>query len=60
MSQIIGYVQGADFYLILSLLIFGSVFVISIIYAFTLSKKTLEELADLPFNQNKEKKNEKV
>lgn len=58
MSQLIGYVKGADIYLIISLIIFLTVFVLAGLYMFTMSKETVEKLSNLPFTENE--KNEKI
>lgn len=58
MSHIIGFVKGADVYLIISLIIFLTVFVLAALYMFTMSRATVEKLSNLPLTENE--KNEKV
>ncbi len=58
MGKMIGYVEGADVLLIISLLIFLAVFVVAIAYMFSLSKKQYAELSNLPFEQSNNENNE--
>jgi cbb3-type cytochrome oxidase subunit 3 len=54
-------VLGADFFLVTALIIFMAVFVMAIVYAFTLNKKECSHLLNLPLelnnNENHEQKN---
>lgn len=59
MGKIIGFVQGADVFLIVALLIFMLVFVFATLFMATMSKKYCEELSNLPLEQNNLQKNEK-
>ncbi|MFT4522992.1 MAG: hypothetical protein ACI8ZN_001944 [Bacteroidia bacterium] len=54
MSDLLGHVDGADLYLITSLLIFLGVFILSIIYMVTISKSTIKTLSNLPFSDQPE------
>jgi len=58
MSQIIGFVQGADFFLITSLIIFLAVFILAAIYMVTLSKETCNRLSNLPLTKKETNENE--
>ncbi len=58
MSQIIGFVQGADIFLIISLIIFLTVFVLAAIYMVTLSKETCNRLSNLPLTEKETNENE--
>ena len=44
----IGYVEGAEIYLIIALLLFLGVFISVLIYLFSVSKEQLAALANLP------------
>jgi len=55
----IGYVEGADFYLIIALLIFLGVFIIAAIYMNLMSKEQIAELANLPLDNTNNETNEK-
>jgi cbb3-type cytochrome oxidase subunit 3 len=54
-------VIGADFFLVTALVIFLLVFIVAIVYAFTLNKKDTSYLLNLPLeinnNDNHEQKN---
>ncbi|MBI1307376.1 MAG: CcoQ/FixQ family Cbb3-type cytochrome c oxidase assembly chaperone [Bacteroidetes bacterium] len=52
MSELIGYVNGADVLLIISLVIFMIVFVVAAIYMITISKDTCDRLSHLPLTEN--------
>lgn len=54
----IGFVEGADVFLIIALLLFLLVFVISAVYMITLSKERTAELSNLPFESQNEENNE--
>lgn len=58
MSKMIGFVEGADVFLIIALLIFLLVFIVSAIYMFTLSKEQTAELSNLPFESTNTENNE--
>jgi flagellar basal body-associated protein FliL len=53
MGRMIGFVEGADVFLIVALLIFMLVFVTAAIYMFAMSKDQSNQLAHLPFEQDK-------
>ena len=55
----IGYVEGADIYLIIALLIFLAVFIVAAIYMNLMSKEQIAELANLPLDTNNNQNNEK-
>ena len=59
MGKMIGYVEGADFYLIIALLIFLGVFIIAAIYMNLMSKEQIAELANLPLDNTNNETNEK-
>lgn len=59
MGKMIGYVEGADIFLIIALLIFLGVFIIAALYMFLLSKEQVSELANLPLETNNNEINEK-
>jgi hypothetical protein len=59
MGKMIGYVEGAEIYLVIALLIFLGVFVFAAIYMFFLSKEHLAELANLPLEATKNQEHEK-
>ena len=48
MGKMIGYVEGAEIYLIIALLIFLGLFFSVFIYMFSVSKEQLAALANLP------------
>ncbi|MCB9260888.1 MAG: hypothetical protein H6607_00720 [Flavobacteriales bacterium] len=52
MSELIGYVKGADFYLILSLVIFILVFVAATIYMIVIPKETVKTISELPLKDS--------
>ena len=55
MGKMIGYVEGADVYLIISLLLFLMVFVIVAIYMTVMTKEESDAMANLPLStSNKE------
>ena len=58
MSQIIGFVRGADLFLVISLIIFLAVFIVGTIYMITLSKETCDRLSNLPLAENETNENE--
>lgn len=58
MGKMIGYVEGADVYLIISLLIFLTVFVLAAIYLMLMTKEEITELSNLPLELTKNEKNE--
>ena len=58
MGKMIGYVEGADLYLIIALLIFLVVFILAAVYMFTLSKQQCTELSNLPFQPSNNENNE--
>ncbi len=58
MGKMIGYVEGADIYLIISLLIFLTVFVLAAIYLMLMTKEEITELSNLPLELTKNEKNE--
>ncbi len=53
MGKMIGYVEGADVYLIIALLIFIMVFVLAAVYMFSLNKEQVTELSNLPLKPSK-------
>jgi hypothetical protein len=59
MGKMIGYVEGADVYLIIALLIFLGVFIIAAIYMNLMSKEQIAELANLPLDNTNNETNEK-
>jgi preprotein translocase subunit SecG len=58
MGKMIGTVDGADVYLVTSLLIFLFVFVVVALYMTVMSKERCDELSNLPFNQPNENNDE--
>ncbi|MBT8327265.1 MAG: hypothetical protein KJP21_06045 [Bacteroidia bacterium] len=54
----IGFVEGADVYLIIALLIFLMVFILAAVYMFSLSKQQCTELSNLPFQSSNNENNE--
>lgn len=54
MGKIIGSVEGADVYLILSLIIFMLVFILVIVYLVGMSKERIKQLEMLPLNETEE------
>lgn len=58
MGKMIGYVEGADTYLVIALLIFIFVFVVAAIYMFTMSKETESNLANMPLSESKNENHE--
>jgi hypothetical protein len=59
MGKMIGYVEGADIYLIIALLIFLGVFIIAAIYMNLMSKEQIAEIANLPLDNTNNEINEK-
>ena len=51
-NNLIGKVQGADFYMILSLLIFGLFFIGVVVRLLLMDKKQVEYLKNIPFSDN--------
>jgi hypothetical protein len=58
MGKILGFVEGADVLLIISLIIFMSVFILAIVYILTVSKEKISSLEVLPINENENNENE--
>ena len=58
MGKMIGYVEGADVYLIISLFIFLDVFIGAAIYLTLMSKEEITELSNLPLELTKNENNE--
>ena len=58
MGKMIGYVEGADVYLIIALLIFLGVFILAAVYLLSLSKQQCTELSNLPFQSSNNENNE--
>ncbi len=58
MGKMIGYVEGADVYLIISLFIFLAVFICAAIYLTLMSKEEITELSNLPLELTKNENNE--
>jgi len=54
MGKMIGYVEGADIFLVIALLIFLGVFVIAAVYMNLMSKDQIAKLANLPLDNNNE------
>lgn len=52
MNQLIGKVEGADFWMILSLIMFGVFFIGVIGRLFFLNRKHAEYLGNIPFTEN--------
>jgi hypothetical protein len=59
MGKMIGYVEGADVYLVIALLIFLAVFISAAVYMNLMSKEQISDLANLPLENNKNEINEK-
>ncbi len=59
MGRMIGYLEGADIYLVIALLIFLGVFISAAIYMNLMSKEQIADLANLPLENNKIEINEK-
>ena len=51
-NKLLGHVNGADFWLVTSLLIFVVFFVGMAIHLITMRKTRVEELKNIPFNEN--------
>lgn len=58
MGKMIGYVEGADIYLIIALLIFILVFFVAAIYMTVMSKEQLDAMANLPLSNNNKESHE--
>ena len=58
MGKMIGYVEGADIFLIVALLIFMLVFFIAAIYMAVMSKEQLDTMANLPLSKNNKESHE--
>jgi hypothetical protein len=58
MGKILGFVEGADVLLIISLIIFMSVFILAIVYILTVSKEKISSLEVLPINEQENNENE--
>lgn len=58
MGKMIGYVEGADIYLIIALLVFMLVFVVAAIQLVLMSKKEENTLANLPLSDAKNEHHE--
>lgn len=52
MSELLGNVNGADMYLIISLIIFIGVFVMATIYMFIMPKQLIKKISELPLNDD--------
>ena len=52
MSDLLGNVHGADFYLITSLIIFMLVFIAAALYMIVLPKETIKTISEIPLNDN--------
>ncbi|MGB0849700.1 MAG: hypothetical protein ACPGTP_00510 [Bacteroidia bacterium] len=59
MGKMIGFVEGADVFLIIALLIFLGVFISAAMYMFLMTKEQVAELANLPLETTKQEQNEK-
>ena len=59
MGKMIGYVEGADVFLVIALLIFLGVFVIAAVYMNLMSKEQIADLASLPLENKNNETNEK-
>lgn len=59
MGKMIGFVEGADVYLIIALLIFLAVFISAALYMFLMTKEQVAELSNLPLETNNNQENEK-
>ncbi|MBR9861310.1 hypothetical protein GYB22_11295 [bacterium] len=58
MNKIIGFVEGADVYLVTSLLIFLLVFVVVSVQMFLMKKDTSDKMSMLPFHNSNSDNNE--
>ena len=58
-NKLLGYVEGADVYMIIALFLFMLVFVFAGIQMLTMKKAAVKELSMLPFNQDNDENNEK-
>jgi hypothetical protein len=58
MSQLIGSVQGADLFLIISIIIFLAVAIAVVVYTITLSPETIKKMSQLPLTKNETHENE--
>ena len=58
MGKMIGFVEGADIYLIVALIVFIMVFVITAIYLTVMTKEEEDLLANLPLSQSKKESHE--
>ena len=52
MGELIGYVEGADIYLVIAILIFMFVFVVAAIYMFSMNKEQADTLANMPLSNS--------
>ena len=50
MSELLGNVNGADMYLIISLIIFIGVFIMATIYMLVMPKQLIKTISELPLN----------
>ncbi|MFY0643976.1 MAG: CcoQ/FixQ family Cbb3-type cytochrome c oxidase assembly chaperone [Bacteroidia bacterium] len=58
MGKMIGFVEGADIYLIVALIVFILVFVITAIYLTMMTKEEEDLLANLPLSKSKKESHE--
>lgn len=58
MGKILEFVEGADVLLIISLIIFMSVFILAIVYILTVSKEKISSLEVLPINEQENNEKE--
>ena len=58
MGKMIGYVEGADIYLIIALVVFMLVFVVAAIQMVLMTKKEESTLANLPLSNAKKESHE--
>ena len=52
MSELLGNVNGADMYLIISLIIFIGVFIMATIYMLVMPKQLIKTISELPLNDD--------
>ena len=52
MGKMIGYVEGADIYLIISLILFIAVFVIVTLYMTVMTKEQSDAMSNLPLSNS--------
>lgn len=52
MSELLGNVSGADVYLITSLIIFLTIFILATVYMFAMPKEVVKTISELPLKDS--------